>query len=145
MGILKKAWEASGRTVSWRAVMFTYVCIFLAIAFSSYLNTSERNRALSDFCLVQEQRHAEQVIQLKRTYNYLDQLTPEQRSDPNTINPIIIANLSNQEAETKADVAPITCDDTYSTGLLGLGSEKDYGNPEPDPEIPERPSSLKTL
>jgi hypothetical protein len=144
MGFLNRAKETAQGPVAWGAIIFCFISIFVAIFYASWLNTNERNRAVSDFCLVQEERQLDLVINLRRTYQYLDNLTPAQRIDPNTINPVIIQGLPEQEEGVKKDLAPEVCDDTYND-FFGLGEDKDYGNPEPDPVIPERPESLKDL
>lgn len=147
MGLLEKIRKFLLRPVDLRYVLVSYVAIFFALAYFQYTNTEERRTSLDQFCLVQEQRHMDQITNLRRTYQYLDQLTAAQRLE--SFNGAIIRLLPETEQEAKTDVAPPICDTKRKTGVLGvllnIGTEKDYGNPEPDPVVPERPPSLQGL
>lgn len=143
MGFLRRVWRKTDGYVSWRGVISTYIIILLSIIYVSYLNTAERNHAVNDFCTVQEQRNLENVTNLRRTYNYLENQTDEQLQ--NDLNAAILRFLPRTEDVAKTDVAPPLCDETYKSGVLslvGLGETKDYGLPEPDPELPERPDNI---
>ena len=147
MGILGWIKETATGPVAWAAVIGSYIAIFIALGYVSYLNTSERDRAINDFCTVQEQRHLDDVTELARTYQYLDQLTEAQVKD--SFNQAIIQFLPQTEEDAKNDTAPVICDDTYQSGVGGVlfswGEEKPYGLPEPDPEIPKRPPGIEDL
>ena len=79
-------------------------------------------------CRISESQHKADVDGLRRTYDYLKQLTPRQRRSP--INRAILANLPVTEREARMDPAPPFCD------------EPGIGLPEPDPVLPKRPKSL---
>jgi len=123
--------------------MGSYLALLFIGAFAFYANADERNRALSQFCLQQENLHQTNITDLKRTYNYLTNLTPEQGAE--SFNQAIIRFLPDTEKRAAIDDAPAVCDETYKSGILGLGGTHEYGNPEPDPIYPSRPKEIGKL
>lgn len=91
-------------------------------AFHAFVVESRNRR--DEACTISEREHLQDVDKLRRTYSYLDALTPIEVSQ--TINQFIIANLNEQEENARRDVAPSYCD------------EQGIGLPEPDPTLPKR-------
>jgi hypothetical protein len=87
-------------------------------------------------CLSAEREHLNSVNQLKRTYQYLVTLTPEDAGS--SINQAILRQLPTTEEEASTDVAPEFCDVTNPDG-------SPVGLPEPDPVVPKRPKSIDLM
>jgi len=89
-------------------------------------------------CLSAEREHLNDVIGLRRTYSYLESLTPTEREQ--TLNRFIIRGLAQAEDKVNVDPAPAFCDEP------GVQAERrgepPVGLPEPDPVIPKRPPGL---
>lgn len=143
MGILTWLRSTASGPVAWGAVLGSYVALLVIGAFAFSINGDERNRALNQFCFQQETLHLENITDLKRTYNYLVQLTPDQAGQ--SFNQAIIRFLPDTEEKAARDDAPPICDETYTTGVLGLGGSHEYGLEEPDPELPQRPKAIEKL
>lgn len=121
----------------------------VGLAFWSVLG-NERNAAdtaresaerRDQICLSAEREHLNSVLRLKRTYFYLQQLTPHDRDM--TINQFVLRTLPQVEDEANIDVAPAFCDEPGEAAEKA--GEPPIGLPEPDPEIPKRPAALSDL
>lgn len=91
-------------------------------------------RVRSQNCKLFEADHLRDVVQLRQTYAYLEQLHKDEFDDP--INRFVVARLSETEATAHHDSAPDYCDNQQPNG-------KPYGLPEPDPVVPDRPQFLR--
>lgn len=101
------------------------LAISLLVVWSLLLARQESHDRQDQLCTVLERDSEAQIIALKRTYDYVEKLTPKERGDG--INVAVISNLERQRKETIAAAPPPFCD----TGELGL--------PEPGPRLPPKP------
>jgi hypothetical protein len=112
-----------------------YVFIAVAAGYGQAQDAHRRNdlkkettERLDQSCTIFEQQHLEDVIQLAKTYQYLDNLSVQQRTEG--LNVFIIKDLPETEKKAKTDSAPDFCD------------EPNLGLPEPDPTLPTKPAWL---
>jgi hypothetical protein len=117
------------------AVVAAYVFIAVAAGYGQAQDAHRRNdlkkettERLDQSCTIFEQQHLEDVIQLAKTYQYLDNLSVQQRTEG--LNVFIIKDLPETEKKAKTDSAPDFCD------------EPNLGLPEPDPTLPTKPAWL---
>jgi hypothetical protein len=142
----------------YRDLILVIVCIFVYVSVTGIDHANDRIRAQSrrtdqtnerlqrvisrlraesharrdQTCVTFERTWQKDVRSLQGTYEYLDNLTPQQRTDPSTINPTIIRLLPKTEADVRAETPP-----HYCKGKVGLDDSKF----EP---VPPRPRSLRT-
>lgn len=79
-------------------------------------------------CLIFERSQDRAVTQLRRTYEYLADLTPKQLAEP--LNTAVIAGLPAEVTDAQTSDAPPYCN---APGV---------GLPEPDPLLPQPPGNL---
>lgn len=77
-------------------------------------------------CTIDERTQAEDVYELRQTYDFLADPPPGQEG----LAALILPNLPKSEADARLDDAPPFCD------------ERGVGLPEPDPVLPCRPPVL---
>jgi hypothetical protein len=140
MGFLSDLNEKSKGSVSYRAVLGTYLVIFLAILVGFEVSRDDRSTAINEFCYQSELTHKRDVQGLVSTYDYVKDLTEDDLRQ--SLNRAVVLQLPKTEDTAKDDVAPEICDETYKAGFLGLSNGSEYGLPEPDPVIPERPAEV---
>lgn len=113
--------------VRWMLVITVGLCAFVTVAIVSF--NAEQAERRDQSCAITEGQQRDEVVQLRRTYDYLLSLSPAERRDP--LNRAILAQLTQTEARAKQDNAPEFCDDD------GVGL------PEPDMPVPDRPLALR--
>lgn len=122
-----RAWYAR-----WGRDIVTMIAVGLA-AFSVGKVVKEARERQDQLCTIAERKQLADVRQLHSTYDYLAKKVA-QDIDPNagviSLNDIL-ASLPQVEEDAFFDDAPEFCD------------EPGVGLPEPDPEIPTRPFSLR--
>ncbi len=89
----------------------------------------ESTERIHQTCSLFERAHLSDVQRLRRLYQYLGQLRPDERDD--AINRFVLATLPETEREARIDTAPEYCD------------RRNVGLPEPDPVVPRRPKFLR--
>lgn len=82
-------------------------------------------------CLLFERQHLQDVSALKRTYDYLVNLTADDLKDP--LNQAVLHGISETEDKAKASIPPSYCAPT------------DVGSPIPFPKLPQRPPEIDAL
>lgn len=114
--------------LAWVLVFGTIIFVAVTGANQRAQIDKESDARADQACQLFEQSHYNDVQQLKQTYAYLKQLSPEERKQP--LNRFIIVRLPITEKQASKDTAPEFCD---QPGL---------GRPEPDPVVPKRPANL---
>lgn len=121
------------RQVIWQWVVIGTVFLIstaVAVAVGYALGQWDRERRdrINEACTISERKQFTDVTTLRKTYEYVADLTAAQKREP--LNRAIIAQLPSLEVDARTDDAPSYCD------------EPDVGLPEPDPQVPERPAGL---
>lgn len=106
----------------WRWWDRVWPALAIALFVAGFSVTTDAN------CELFEGSHKRDVDQLAQTYDYLARLAPSALGDD--LNAAVLRSLPRLERAARSDDAPDYCDSLW------------FGRPEPDPEIPERPSSL---
>lgn len=88
----------------------------------------EGRRRRDQTCTYAERQQRTETLRLRRTYQYLRQLTPAERND--RLNQFVLRGLPAQEKDARDSAAPPYCNGD------GVGLD------EPDPAFPERPPGL---
>lgn len=114
---------------TWR--LLAYLVVAAAFFFTIYRIEVEGNERRDQICEQAERVHLQEVVELRRTYDYLDGLQPEQLKDP--LNATVLTFLPQTEHTAQTDSAPPFCD------------EPGVGLPEPDPVVPKRPEKIDKL
>lgn len=125
-----------------RKRLLAYVAITVAFTMGLYRVESQGQQREDQFCLLAERDHLGDVRQLRRTYEYLGNLTPAdlKLGDPRAlINIFVLRDLPRLEREAFTDKSPSICDEP------GWLWDEDTGLPEPNPAIPDRPTKVDKL
>lgn len=116
----------------WLAAL-TILWLWLAVTVDDQVGDlkSEQEGRINATCSINERKQAKDVRSLQATYDYLIGLSSRTLKEP--INQAILRAVPEAEADADIDDAPPYCD------------EKNFGEPEPDAKVPERPPALDDL
>lgn len=120
--MILRAWKAIAATA---LILAALSVLLTAVLFARIASESHDRR--SQECVFLETQQAKAVENLRRTYDYLEHLTPAQRHEP--LNRAIRQALPVAESDAKAPV-PAYC------------NEPGIGLPEPGPAVPKRPKGF---
>lgn len=134
--------------ITWATLrLLAFVLVAAASIYSSArtFSLADQNRAALDqikaegverrdqICTAAESADLANVTRLRRTYDYLQALSPAEFDTP--INRAVLVSLPQVESDAKTPTAPAFCDVTLKHGVP-------VGLPEPNPIVPTRPPEL---